>query len=46
MMGLEEANSPAVETMRETEDGVNRALLLSAVEEIKQLRTRITVLEG
>ena len=26
--------------MRETEDGVNRALLISAVEEIKRLRTR------
>ena len=46
MMGLEEANSPAVEEMRETEDGVNRALLISAVEEIKQLRTRVAVLEG
>ena len=46
MMGLEEANSPAVEEMRETEDGVNRALLISAVEEIKRLRTRVAVLEG
>ena len=46
MMGLEEANSPAVEEMRETEDGVNRALLISAVEEIKRLQTRVAVLEG
>ena len=35
MMGPDEANSPAVEEMRETEDGVNRALLISA-EEIKR----------
>lgn len=45
MMGLE-GSSEAVEEIRETEDGVNRALLMSAVEEIKRLRTRVTVLEG
>ena len=45
MMGLE-GSSEAVEEIRETEDGVNRALLLSAAEEIKRLRTRVTVLEG
>ena len=32
--------------IRETEDGVNRALLLAAVEEIAKLKTRVTVLEG
>jgi len=36
----------AVEEIRETEDGVNRALLMSAVEEVKRLKTRVTVLEG
>lgn len=45
MMGLE-GSSEAVEEIRETEDGVNRALLMSATEEIKRLRTRVTVLEG
>jgi hypothetical protein len=45
MMDLE-GSSEAVEEIRETEDGVNRALLMSAAEEIKRLRTRVTVLEG
>ena len=46
MMGLKEQSSEAVEAARETEDGVNRALLMSAAEEIKRLRARVTVLEG
>ena len=33
MLGLEERASEQVQELRETEDGVNRALLLSAVEE-------------
>ena len=35
-----------VARIRETEDGVNRALLMSAAEEIKRLRARELVLEG
>ena len=46
MLGLEERASEQVQELRETEDGVNRALLLSAVEEIKRLKTRVAVLEG
>ena len=38
--------SEAVQELRETEDGVNRALLLAAVEEITNLQTRVSVLEG
>ena len=46
MLGLEERSSEQVEEIRDTEDGVNRALLMSAVEEIKRLKTRVTVLES
>ena len=46
MLGLEETSSENVSLIRETEDGVNRALLLSAAEEIKRLRARVSVLEG
>jgi hypothetical protein len=46
MLGLEETSSENVSEIRETEDGVNRALLLSAAEEIKRLRARVSVLEG
>ena len=42
----DEVSSEAVANIRETEDGVNRALLLAAVEEIAKLKTRVTVLEG
>jgi len=44
LMG-EEA-SDVVREVRETEDGVNRALLLAAVEEITTLKTRVAVLES
>jgi hypothetical protein len=44
LMG-EEA-SDTVQEVRETEDGVNRALLLAAVEEITTLKTRVAVLES
>ena len=37
--------SEAIQGLRETEDGVNRALLLAAVEEITNLKTRVSVLE-
>jgi len=43
---LGEEASETVQELRETEDGVNRALLLAAVEEITNLKTRISVLEG
>ena len=43
---LGEDASEGVQELRETEDGVNRALLLAAVEEITNLRTRVSVLEG
>ena len=43
---LGEEASETVQDLRETEDGVNRALLLAAVEEITNLKTRISVLEG
>lgn len=46
MLGLEETSSENVARIRETEDGVNRALLMSAAEEIKRLRARELVLEG
>lgn len=46
MLGLEETSSENVARIRETEDGVNRALLMSAAEEIKRLRARTLVLEG
>ena len=46
MLGLTEKASENVQEIRETEDGVNRALLMSAVEEIKRLRARSTVLES
>ena len=46
MLGLSEKSSENVAEIRETEDGVNRALLMSAVEEIKRLRARTTVLES
>ena len=42
----DEVSSEQVANIRETEDGVNRALLLAAVEEIAKLKTRVTVLEG
>ena len=42
----DDISSEAVMNIRETEDGVNRALLLAAVEEIAKLKTRVTVLEG
>jgi hypothetical protein len=42
----EDENVRQVANIRETEDGVNRALLLAAVEEIAKLKTRVTVLEG
>ena len=41
----EDAASESVQEVRETEDGVNRALLLAAVEEITNLKTRVAVLE-
>ena len=43
---LGEEASEVVQELRETEDGVNRALLLAAVEEITNLKTRVSVLEG
>ena len=46
MLGLEETSSENVALIRETEDGVNRALLMSAAEEIKRLRARVAVLES
>ena len=45
MLG-EDAASESVQEVRETEDGVNRALLLAAVEEITNLKTRVAVLEA